>query len=134
MEATVGAGQLERPDKVVGLLEVGANSVDLVDQVLHADNAVLAEVLLDELVVRERDTLLVNLAVATLVDELANALQVGVTEGNVRVGDGKHLLGGLGQANEGTTVDVEETEELQNLARLRGDLVDTMWELVQIPT
>ena len=58
VEATSGVGELEGPQEVVGLLEVGANGVDLVDQILHADNAVLAEVLLNDLVVSEGNTLL----------------------------------------------------------------------------
>jgi hypothetical protein len=125
-EATVGVGQLEGPQEVVGLLEVGADGVDLVDQILHADNAVLAEVLLDDLVVGEGNTLLVDLAVTALVQELADGLQVGVTIGDVGVDNGQHLLGGLGQADEGTAVDLEQTEELQDLAGLRGNLVDTL--------
>lgn len=42
MEAASRRGELEGPEEVAGLLEVGANSVDLVDEVLHADNAELA--------------------------------------------------------------------------------------------
>lgn len=125
-EATGGVGQLEGPQEVVGLLEVGANSVDLVDQILHADNAVLAEVLLDDLVVGEGNTLLVDLAVTALVQELTDGLQVGVTIGDVGVDNGQHLLGGLGQADEGTAVDLEQTEELQDLAGLGSNLVDTV--------
>lgn len=126
VEAASGVGQLEGPQEVVGLLEVGADRVDLVDQILNADNAVLAEVLLNDLVVGDGDALLVNLSVAALIDELPDALQVGVTIGNVRVGDGKHLLSGLGEADEGSVVDLEQTEQLQDLAGLRRDLVDTL--------
>ena len=129
-EATSGVGQLEGPQEVVGLLEVGANSVDLVDQVLHADNAVLAKVLLNDLVVGQRDALLVNLAVTTLVQKLADGLQVGVTVGNVGVDNGQHLLGGLGQADEGTAVDLQQAKQLENLAGLRSNLVDTGIQLV----
>jgi hypothetical protein len=125
-EATVGVGQLEGPQEVVGLLEVGANGVDLVDEILHADNAELAEVLLDDLVVGEGNTLLVDLAVTALVQELTDGLQVGVTVGDVGVDNGQHLLGSLGQADEGTAVDLEQTEELQDLAGLGGNLVDTV--------
>jgi hypothetical protein len=124
-ESTSGVGELERPEEVVGLLEVGADGIDLVDQILHADDAVLAEVLLNDLVVGESDALLVDLSVAALVDELTDGLEVGVTVGNVGVDDGEHLLGGLGELDEGTVVDLEETEELENLAGLRSDLVDT---------
>lgn len=125
-EATVGVGQLEGPQEVVGLLEVGADGVELVDQILHADNAELAEVLLDDLVVGEGNTPLVDLAVTALVQELTDGLQVGVTVGDVGVDNGQHLLGGLGQADEGTAVDLEQTEELQDLAGLGGNLVDTV--------
>lgn len=132
VEATVGVGELEGPEEVVGLLEVGADGVDLVDQVLHADNAVLAEVLLDDLVVGERDTLLVDLAVAALVHELTDALEVGVTVGDEGVDNGQHLLGCLGQADEDTVVDLEQTEELQDLAGLRTNLVDTVAVSIKI--
>ena len=126
VEATVGVGELEGPQEVVGLLEVGADSVDLVDQIFHADNAVLAEVLLNDLVVGQRLALLVDLAVAALVHQLTHALQVGVTVGDVGVDNGQHLLGGLGQTDEDTVVDLQQTEELQDLAGLRSDLVDTI--------
>ena len=126
VEATVGVGELEGPEEVVGLLEVGADGVDLVDQVFHADNAILAEVLLNELVVGKGNALLVDLSVATLVDELTDGLEVGVTVGDEGVDNGQHLLGGLGETDEDTVVDLEQTEELQDLAGLGSDLVDTV--------
>lgn len=125
-ETTVGVGQLEGPEEVVGLLEVGADSVDLVDQILHADDAELAEVLLDDLVVGEGSALLVDLSVTTLVEKLADGLKVGVTVGNVGVDNGQHLLGSLGEANESTRVDLEQTQELEDLAGLGSNLVDTL--------
>jgi len=125
-ETTVGVGQLEGPEEVVGLLEVRANGVDLVDQILHADNAELAEVLLDDLVVGEGSALLVDLSVTTLVQKLADGLQVGVTVGNVGVDDGQHLLGSLGETDESTRVDLEQTQELEDLAGLGSNLVDTL--------
>lgn len=124
-ESTGGVGELEGPQEVAGLLEVGSDGVDFVDQILHAHNAVLSEVVLNKLVVAEGSALLVDLPVTTLVDQLADALQVGVTVGDVRVDNGQHLRGSLGQTDEDTVVDLEETEELENLARLRGNLVDT---------
>lgn len=126
-EATGRVGELEGPEEVGGLLEVRADGVDLVDQVLHADDAVLAEVLLDDGVVGERDALLLaGLGVAALVDELADGLEVGVAVGDEGLDDLEHLGGGLGQADEDAVVDLEETQELQGLALLRVDLVDTL--------
>ena len=66
VEAAVGAVQLEGPQEARGLLEVGADGVDLVDEILHTDHAVLSEVLLDDLVVSQRQALLVNLAISAL--------------------------------------------------------------------
>ena len=50
------------------LLEVGANSDDLVDKILDGEDIVLAKRLLDDLVVGEGYTLFVDLAVAALVN------------------------------------------------------------------
>lgn len=126
-EATGRVGELEWPKEVAGLLEVGADGVDLVDQVLHADNAVRAEVLLDDGIVGERDALLLaGLGVSTLVDELAYALEVRVAVGDEWLDDLQHLHGSLGQADEDAIVDLQQAEELKSLALLRVDLVDTL--------
>lgn len=125
-ETTSRVGQLEGPQEVGGLLEVGANGVDLVDEILHADNTVLAEVLLNDGVVGKSSALLLDLAVTTLVDKLLDGLQVGVTVSNPRLDDLQHLGGGLGGLDEDTVVDLEKTEELQGLAGLGGHLVDTL--------
>ena len=129
-EATVGVAELEGPQEVGGLLEVGADGVDLVNQVLNADDAVLAQVLLNDGVVGESHALLVDLAVSALVDELLDALQVGVTVRNPRLDDLDHLGGSLGDADEDAVVDLQKTEELEDLAGLRGDLVDTVVHLL----
>lgn len=82
-EATGRIAELERPEEVACLLEVGSDSEDLVDQVLHAHDAEVAEVLFNDRVVGERDAVLVDgLGVSTLVDELANGLEVRVAVGN----------------------------------------------------
>ena len=82
-EAASRGSQLEGPDEVVGLLEVRTNGVDLVDQVLDGLHALLAQGLADDLVVRKRNPLLVDLAEASLEDELPNVLSGGISEGNV---------------------------------------------------
>src|SRR5262249_7678758 len=68
--------QLERPREVARLLEVRPHREDLVDQILHADDAVLPQRLLDQRVVVQWDTLLVDLAVAAFVDQLPHRLEV----------------------------------------------------------
>lgn len=84
VEATVGVVQLKWPEEIGGLFEVGPNGVDwlqvsaciyrvavsrsrtLVDQVFHANDAVLSELFLDQLVVGEWNALFIDLAVASL--------------------------------------------------------------------
>lgn len=125
-EATVGVAELEGPQEVGGLLEVGADGDDLVNQILNTDDTVLAEALLNDGVVGKGNALLINLAVAALVDELLDTLEVGVTVGNPGLDDLDHLSGSLGDADEDTIVDLKETEELEDLAGLGGNLVDTL--------
>lgn len=75
---TSRVGQLERPEERVRLLEVGANGVDLVNEVLNTDNAVLAQMLLNHAIVCDRDALLVDLCEPSLVDEFLHGLEVRV--------------------------------------------------------
>lgn len=124
-EATSGGGELEGPEEVVSLLEVGANGEDLVDQVLDGGDTELLEILLNDLVVGDGDALLVDLGIPALVDKLTDGLQVGVTVGDERLDNLQHLAGGLGKADEDTIVDLEKTEELEGLALLWVNLVDT---------
>lgn len=125
LETTVGVRELEGPEEVGDGLEVGAAGGDLVNDVLDREDAVLAEALLDDLVVVDGETLAVDLGVTTLVDEVTDGLEVGGTVGDVRLNKLKHLRGGLGQADKDTVVDLEETEELQDLAGLGRNVVDT---------
>jgi hypothetical protein len=77
LEAARWAGELEGPEEGGDLLEVGAGGGELVDDVLDRDDAVLAERLFDNLVVGERDALLVDLAISALEDELADGCILG---------------------------------------------------------
>ena len=77
-EATPWARQLERPQEIGSCAEIASDSENLVDEVFNADNAEAAKALLDDGVVSERNTVVVDLAVPTLVDELTDSLQVGV--------------------------------------------------------
>lgn len=125
-ETTSWVGQLEWPEEVGGLLEVWSDSEDLVDEILHADNAVLAKVGLDDGVVGKSNALLLDLSVSALVDELADGLQVGVTISDPWLDNLEHLESSLGKTDEDTVVDLEKTEELEDLAGLWSNLVDTV--------
>ena len=124
-EATIGAVQLEGPQEVVALLEVGTHGVDLVHQILHGEDAELAQHLLDLLVAGNRHALHVQLRVTALVDQGADRLQVGVTVGDVGLHDAQHLLRGLVHAHEHGVVDLAQTQQLQGLLHLGRHLVNT---------
>lgn len=124
-EPAIRIAQLERPQEVARLLEVGTHGVDLMDEILHAHDAVFAQVILDELVVGKGDALLVDLAITALVDEFADGLEVGVAVGDVGFDDLQHLGRGFGDADEDAVVDLEESEQLEGLAGLGGHLRDT---------
>ena len=128
-ESTSRVAQLEGPEEVAGLLEVGSDSEDLVNQVFHADNAVLAQLLLNEGVLGKRDALLVDLAVTTLVDEFTNRLEVGIAVSDEGLDNLQHLRGGFSQAHKDAVVDLEKAEELKSLALLGVNLVDTIVNL-----
>ena len=51
LESAVGGRELEWPEKVGGFLEVGADSEDLVNEILAADDVLLAKDFLDNLVI-----------------------------------------------------------------------------------
>jgi hypothetical protein len=66
LEAAIRAVELKRPQEVGRLLEVGADRIDFVDHVLHADHAVLAKIFFNNLVISQRQSPLVDFAVSTL--------------------------------------------------------------------
>lgn len=95
------------------------------DKILHADHAILAELFFDKDVVGEGDTLLLYFAVAALVDEFADGLEVGIAVSDERLDNLQHFVGCLCEADEYAVVDLKETEELEGFALLGVDLVDT---------
>ena len=117
--------QLERPQKVTRLLEIGSHSQNFMDQVLHAYNAVLAQILFDDLVVGEGDALLIDLPIAALIDEVADSFEGWVAVGDVGFDDFEHFQCSFCEADENTIVDLEEAEELEDFAGFWGDFVDT---------
>ena len=117
--------KLERPQEVACLLEVGANREDLVNEILHTHNAQLAEVFFDDGIVGQGDALLVDLAITALVDKLLNGFQVRLSVSDIWLDNLEHLGSGLCDTDENTVVDLQETHQLHDLARLRGNFVDT---------
>lgn len=121
----VGRAEVEWPQEVGDLLEVWASGCDFVNTIFNGENIVLAKFLLDDRVVLERNTLLVDLTVTTLVDQFTDGLEVWFTVGDVWLDHLEHLLGGSVDLDEDTRVDLEKTEELHDLTWLWSNVGNT---------
>jgi len=120
-ESTAGAGKLEGPKEVVGLLEVRSDSANLVDEIGTALDTDRSNSLLNNRVIGNGDTLLVELSESTLVDELLDGGAGGVSVGYVRLDETKHTDGRLIKLDEASIVDLTKTEELHDLLGLGRD-------------
>lgn len=96
------------------------------DDIFDGDDAKLAKVGFDEGVVSERDALLVDLSISALVDQFTDSLEVWLAVSDVWLNVLQHLASGLCDLEEDTVVDLEETEELEDLSWLWCNLVDTL--------
>jgi len=117
--------QLEGPQKLVHLFEVLADNENLVDEVLNAEDASVAQLLGDDAVVGDGNALVVHVHEASLVDELSDGLQIRRSIGDIRLDELEHLLGGTGETDENSVVDLSQSQELQDLSRLGIHSVDT---------
>lgn len=124
--ATVRVGQLEWPQEVVSLLEVRTDSVKLMDQVINGQDTVLTQMLFDDLVVGQGNSLLVDLTVTSLVDQLSGGRVGWVTVSNVWFDQLQKLSSSLGDLDENTVVDLVQSHQLQNLSLLWSHVVDTL--------
>lgn len=85
---------------------------------------------LDDSVVQNGKTVVVNLGETTLVDKFLHGLEVGVTVGDVGLDQLEHVLGGLVQLNEGAVSGLEKTEQLEYLSGLGVHLRNTTLDSV----
>lgn len=123
-EASSRSSQLERPQKVIGLLEVGPNCVDLLNEIFHRFNAVFSEGFADEGVVGKGNALLVDFSEASLEDEFADGLAGGVAEGDVWLHSAQQVRGGLVDAHEHSVVDLTQSQQSEDAQNFGVQLVD----------
>jgi hypothetical protein len=105
-QTPLGCRELEGPEELVGLLEGGTRSDDLVDEILSADDSVLAEVLLDDRVVGDGDPLPVDAPETPLVHKLTDGLDVGSAEGDEGGNKPQHVDGSGVDLKEHPVVDL----------------------------
>ena len=77
-ETTLWGTQLEWPQEIVSLLKVLPNSVDFMNQILCANDTLFSQLLFNDGVICDGNTLFVHFAETTLVDQLTDTLQVWV--------------------------------------------------------
>lgn len=106
-EATSWVGELERPQEIARLLEIGSYSENLVNQVLHTDDPEFSKVFLHDSIISQGDTLLLDLAITTLIYEFTNRLEVGIPVGDPWFDDLQHFGCCLCETNEDAVVDLE---------------------------
>jgi len=104
VESTLGGAKLEGPKEVVGLLEVGSDSVDFVDQIFSADDTVLAKSLFNDQVGSDGDSLLVDLTETSLVNQVRDSVSGGVSESDVRFDLLDHVKSSSVDSDEGGVV------------------------------
>lgn len=124
-EASSGSSQLEGPQEVVGLLEVGTDGVDFVDEVFDGVNVLLAEGLADDLVAGEGDSLLVDLAEAALEHQLSDGLPRRIAESDVGLHSPQQVRRGLVDSHEHPVVDLSQSQQSQDSEDLGVQLVNT---------
>jgi len=125
-EALLGRAELEGPEEVVGLLEVGTDGGNLVDEVLDGSNTVLGELALNDGVVGQGDAGAANLTVASLVDELSNDALGRVAVSHVGLNSSDHVHGSLVESHKHSVVELSQSEELQDFLAGGVKLVDTI--------
>jgi len=116
--------QLEVPKKVVGNFEVRTDSEDFVDEILNANDSKLAQSLLDDFV-GEGASASLQFSISAFVDEFTNGFEVGVSPGDVRIGDSQHTQSRLVEFDESGVVDLSKSQQLQNLSDSGVKAVDT---------
>ena len=95
------------------------------DEVLNAVDTLAGELTGNDRVVGEGESLLVDLTVTSLVDELGDGGSGRETVSDERLDNTDHVPGGLVELDEDGVVELSQSKELEDLLRLGGKLVDT---------
>lgn len=104
--------QMESPESTVDVGKVWSDGEDFVDDIFNADTSVMSETSLNQLVVSDGNTLLVDLEGSTLVDEFADGLEVWCSVGDVWFDQLEHGQSSLGELEEDSVVDLTKTQQL----------------------
>ncbi len=88
---------------------MGSDGSDFMDEIFSGSNSVLAELSLNNAVVGEWDSALVNFPIASLVDEVSNSLLAGVAISNVGFNSSDHVDSSFVESNKGAVVQLSQS-------------------------
>ena len=77
--------EFKRPKEVVSFLEGFPNSEYFVNEIFDTDDVKSAENIFNDLVICDRDTLVINFGIPTLVDQLTNSFKIGIPKKKITV-------------------------------------------------
>jgi len=101
VESTARRAKLEGPQEVVGLLEVGSDIVDFIDQVFSTDDFVLSESSFNDFIAGNGDSLLIDLTITSLIDQIGEGMSGGISVSDIRFDLLDHV--------EGSSVDSDQS-------------------------
>lgn len=117
---------MERPQEVVGFLEVLSESVNFVDQVFNALDSEFSQAFFDNLVRAKGNSLSVKFSVSSFVDHVFDGFSGGESVGDPGFDHSQHVHGGLVILDENSGSDLGESEKLEDFLGFGGNLVDTL--------
>ena len=130
-ESFPGRVKLEGPQEVVGFFEVGADSVDFINEILNCSDAVLSKLSLNNAIVSEGKSAFVDLSISSLVDKVSDGLLGRVAIGDIGLNSSDHVDGGLVKSNKGSIVQLSQSQELQNFLAGGVKFVDTIQKITR---
>jgi len=101
--------QFEWPQEIVSFLEMSTNRVNLLYQILNASDTEFSKVLFDKSVVGQWNTLTVNFAVSSLVNEVGYGFSGWIAESNQRSYSLQQFLSCLVNSDEHAVVNLSQS-------------------------
>jgi len=95
------------------------------DNIFNTDQARFSEVLFDDFIGSKRNSLGFNLGITSLVDQIRNSLSGRISESDVSFDFLQHVHGGSVNSDQGSIVDLSQSEQSQDFSDLRSKVLNT---------
>ena len=118
LHSTSWRREFEWPQEVVSFFEEFSNSIGLINQILHVDNAIFTKTSGNPCVICQGNLLLVDFVITTSVDQFIYWLQVWLPPRNMWFHGPWHVKWSIVNLNKGATEDLTKVKKLQRLSDL----------------